>query len=253
MFYGDFRWNGNLKPGVEDQTPAGFFRKYVIPFPFSATRGVLFRGFVDYLRELDALGIMRGLFIGGSFVTLKENPHDVDVICCFSGEAFDRLSSGEADRAMPYLTDDAAMMRRFGVQPFPLPVYSPGDKYFPVTEFSVDWAAGLLATDREASPKGMVYMNWARIQTALSAGELEPMVRFCGRLHSRMDCRTPLYGKDETARRQHLVDIRRSMAEFSELAKEFPDVPSVNTLVHSLFCGLLRVLGGGDEAPEQDR
>lgn len=251
MFYSDFRWNGNLKPGIEQQTPAGFFRKYVIPFPFSATRGALFRGFADYLQELDRFGIMRGIFVAGSFVTLKENPHDLDVVCCFSGETFDRLSSGEADRVMPYLTDDAAMMRRFGVQPFPLPVYSQGDKNFPVTEFSVDWASGLLATDRESSPKGMVYMDWTDIAETLERGDLEPMVRFCHGLPSRMDHRIPLYGKDETTRRQHLADIGRSMAEFSELAKKFPDVPSVKTLVHSLFCGLFLVLGAGDEPPGQ--
>lgn len=246
MFFKDFRWNGNLKPGIEDLDPAGFFRKFVVPFPFSSTRGTLFRGFADYIKELDTFGIMQGLFVAGSFVSLKDHPHDVDVVCCFSGDAFDGLSRENADRIMPFLADDVSMLWRFGVQPFPLPVYCAGDERFAITEFAASFTMNLLGTDREDSPRGMVYMDWQAIGAALARGDFESMDRFCRGLPSVPDRRGSLYVKGEKARREHLEGIGRMMQEVAALSKAFPDVPSVRILVYSLFCGLFLILGGED-------
>ena len=87
-------------------------RLCVSPFPGSATRPVLLRGLGDFCRHLAGFGLPFEIWIDGSFLTVKENPNDVDVVIQIDLAAFERLPVGRQDAwAEIFLQNEATLAR----------------------------------------------------------------------------------------------------------------------------------------------
>lgn len=81
--------NGNLAPfGMSVLDIEFFYSFFVENFPESETRKELFKNYVKYIEDLfitlDADWFFQ--YIGGSFVTNKQNPEDIDVINCIKAK-----------------------------------------------------------------------------------------------------------------------------------------------------------------------
>ena len=103
----EFDHNGNLPPGVHDASIEDIGRRFV----WNRARRMLFAGLARALSNL-ALGGVRYVWIGGSFVTSKGEPNDVDG--CWEYErrvVVDKLDPVFLDVDPPR----EAMRRKYGV------------------------------------------------------------------------------------------------------------------------------------------
>lgn len=85
------------KPEYPPLFPAGFhvmtlaevLQRLVDDFSTSKTRRAVFSGFLDVVVKLNASGIVGKLWLGGSFLTEKIDPEDVDYVLCVSSGDYD--------------------------------------------------------------------------------------------------------------------------------------------------------------------
>lgn len=85
---------GNLIPSGMSTIDINFFYSFFVEqFKDSSTRKDLFCKYTDYIEKL-FLALNTNWFfqyIGGSFVTNKENPQDIDLINCIKAKDFDKF------------------------------------------------------------------------------------------------------------------------------------------------------------------
>lgn len=71
-----------LRPGFHEMTLDELREKCVTPFRTSTTRTRILAGLEHVLAELRRVGIRADLWVNGSFLTLKNDPNDSDVLLC---------------------------------------------------------------------------------------------------------------------------------------------------------------------------
>ena len=74
-------------------TPNELSRICVDAFPLSVSRKPIFENLEEVMRKLAAGAIVGDLWIDGSFVTTKFNPHDVDLVLSISSNLYDNCSA----------------------------------------------------------------------------------------------------------------------------------------------------------------
>ena len=93
-------------------------RKLVNDFSTSRTRARVFDGLQIYLRDLQNLGLSGLIWIGGSFVTSKDNPADVDVLSLVPSALVNRLAPHDQQFALSLLEGSEATKARYDVHSF---------------------------------------------------------------------------------------------------------------------------------------
>lgn len=106
--------------------------------PGSRTRPKVWDGFLDYLQSWanaeDALGVevLRGVWIGGSFISAALDPSDIDVSPIYEADTLDSLKGtagiGEIKRLIKHRERVA---KKFSVEPFPVPWVAIASTLFP--------------------------------------------------------------------------------------------------------------------------
>jgi hypothetical protein len=115
-----------LPEGVYTCTADEFHRAFVLGFPASRTRSIIWLGLNDLLIELAALRIECTLWINGSFATGKANPADVDVVAFIRAKRLNGLSTKGTEFLMS-LTNAAWSKRRYQTHLFIVPVFDASD------------------------------------------------------------------------------------------------------------------------------
>jgi hypothetical protein len=82
--------NGLLPSGVYPCTESEFVIRFVDSFPDSCTRPDIWEGFSMFREEI-ATALSATQWVGGSFVSAKLNPHDVDVVTYASKDTINAL------------------------------------------------------------------------------------------------------------------------------------------------------------------
>lgn len=87
-----FNAKGYLEPGLYPMDLNEIENILVTPFPHSSTRPSVMSGFRRHTADLQALVDEYTQFIDGSFVSNKNDPGDIDLVCFIDGDKVDALS-----------------------------------------------------------------------------------------------------------------------------------------------------------------
>ncbi len=121
-------------------------------FPLSMTRDNLFDSFVRYNEELGAA--LKNEFrqwVDGSFVTIKQNPADVDIANFIANDRFDV----NADALMPFFTVGGSL-ETWSVDAHLIPVYSESDERYENTLARIRYFRKWFGRDKMNRPKGFL-------------------------------------------------------------------------------------------------
>ncbi len=99
----EFDENGYLPPGFHAWDLPSLAHHTVAKFPESTTRPKLFGGYTELCGCLSLLELSGEQWIGGSFVTQKENPGDIDLANLLDIEALDHLRPDQQQLLIAYM------------------------------------------------------------------------------------------------------------------------------------------------------
>lgn len=149
-----FDSNGNLFPFEKLNFDLNTVRDlFVTTFPSSSTRQQLFDGLNRYRNDifLEIEGIM-AQWIGGSFVTQKPDPADIDVANLIQ---YTRASEYETEKLIPFLAIGGSV-EKYGIDAHLIPVYPFGDERFENTLLRLKYFNEWFGHDRNGNPKGFI-------------------------------------------------------------------------------------------------
>lgn len=86
-----FNAHGYLDAGLHKMDIGTVEDEFVVPFPHSTTRKTIIDGYKKHSIDLLALISKYVNFIDGSFVTNKNDPGDIDLVCFIDGDMLDAL------------------------------------------------------------------------------------------------------------------------------------------------------------------
>lgn len=104
---------GCLPPGFHKPTFNEFVDKFVRDFPDSETRENILIEYQNHCRELISLQIAEKQWIDGSYITIEENPDDIDFLTQFNGIEMDKKNITKKD--VEDLTVDAPIEKDGGL------------------------------------------------------------------------------------------------------------------------------------------
>jgi hypothetical protein len=115
------RWNGRADPGFEPLLPAGMHaltrqelhRIAVAAFPCSSSRSRLWSALDRFLDQIERLVVAREVWVGGSFLSFKPDPGDVDLVVVLKLGRILTLTPAHAVELEDTLED----ARSWGVEP----------------------------------------------------------------------------------------------------------------------------------------
>lgn len=141
-----FDQKGFLQPDTNLPCDLGEMRRiFVDGFPHSDVRLVLFGNFLEYCRDLMKTTGTEALvvWVGGSFVTQKVKPNDVDVVVFLETSIIDRFES-ELKAAFKF----PASKTKYNVDAYVVRVYPESDRNFALTQSDrLDWLNFWTKTD----------------------------------------------------------------------------------------------------------
>jgi hypothetical protein len=81
-----FLEGGNLFPGIHEYSLEDFEKQFINDFTTSETRKPLFHKFCRWLNELLEVLPPRYIWLDGSYLTIKTNPNDIDLVVFYRPE-----------------------------------------------------------------------------------------------------------------------------------------------------------------------
>lgn len=117
--------SGFLPAGRYEATAREVEERFVTPFPNSPTRRGLYEAWMDHRNALEELLPLRSQLIGGSFVSSKLDPGDVDLATVFDALAYEALPRHRKKLASSLLWK-AYTRDLWGVHSFPIPYFPSG-------------------------------------------------------------------------------------------------------------------------------
>jgi hypothetical protein len=80
-----FDQNGCLPEGIYDCTMDEVGERFA-SFQRTGRRTQLWDRFIDFMREVEALGLVEAVLVNGSFATAKTEPNDIDLVMIISAQ-----------------------------------------------------------------------------------------------------------------------------------------------------------------------
>lgn len=99
-----FNSKGYLEPGLHPMDLDEIEKEFVTPFPHSSTRVLVMEGFRRHAEELQAIVAEYIQYLDGSFVSNKNDPGDVDLVCFIDGDVVDALPADLQSRLRSLLS-----------------------------------------------------------------------------------------------------------------------------------------------------
>jgi hypothetical protein len=90
-----FNAKGYLDPGLHNMKIEEVERTFVTNFPHSSTRQDILEGFKKHSTEINVIIDECIKFLDGSFVSNKNDPGDIDMVCVIDGDKVDGLSPAD--------------------------------------------------------------------------------------------------------------------------------------------------------------
>lgn len=150
-----FNADGYLPAGIHDMTLQQIETELVLPFSTSITRSLIFEGYRRHHRELEATGISIDQFVDGSFVTNKNNPGDVDLVCFYLANDVEALSDTKKGVLHALLGGRATRATRF-CDAYSCSMVPESDPLFARTRARRKYWLGEFGFDRNDKAKGIV-------------------------------------------------------------------------------------------------
>lgn len=140
--------NGYLCPARHVATAADMQTSFVAPFTTSASRAPLMARWESHARVLNWLIAVAAHWVGGSFVSSKVDPADIDTVAHCDGPTFDALP--EEQRALIlYMCAGRAARPYWGLDSFAVFHYPPGHANRPMFEAAIAYWDDLWCHTRE--------------------------------------------------------------------------------------------------------
>ncbi len=126
----EFDERGFLKPYTKIETSLEIFKEvFVSPFSLESSRHEIFVGYLHFLNDFREQVMPNAIqWIGGSFVTQKESPNDIDFVTLIDSEVYEEKES----LINSCFTKDGAR-KKYGVDAFALRVYPKKHPKFALT------------------------------------------------------------------------------------------------------------------------
>ncbi|WP_371731977.1 hypothetical protein [Spirosoma sp. KCTC 42546] len=150
-----FDHNGNLIPyALISLNPSDIFTYFVAPFPESTARPILHNHYLSYVNDLTHL-LNQSIhqWLGGSFISAKINPNDID---CVNLIVFNESLEESIDSLIPYLLIGGSRDTYY-VDGHLIAIYPPTDeRYEAITLPSINYWQAFLMKDRQDNPRGII-------------------------------------------------------------------------------------------------
>lgn len=150
-----FDHNGNLTPySLIRLKLTDVFNHFISDFPQSTTRSVLYNHFLAYINDLTyILDQSLHQWLGGSFISSKVDPNDVD---CVNLIVFNESLEKSIDLLIPYLLIGGSRDTYF-VDGHLIAIYpSTDERYEAITLPSINYWQAFLMRDRQDNPRGII-------------------------------------------------------------------------------------------------
>jgi len=131
-----FDSDGFLEPGRHVATAAEMKAALVDGIPGSNNRAQLFAAWATHLETLTYLIEVQRQWIGGSFVSAKLDPGDVDAVSFFDGVVLDALPE-QHRRLIKYMCSGHSARPYWGCDAFCVAVYAPEHPWHALTEQAI--------------------------------------------------------------------------------------------------------------------
>lgn len=151
-----FTETGYLTPGFIDITMKDLKAYFAERIPDQKTRSELFQGLHNLVAMLSELGIQNfQMWIGGSFVSVKQQPKDIDVVCLID---YNELMNVTAQSQRLLLSSDLKERIRyfFHCDMYPVAVFPKESPYRAYTENRLMYWRGVWGFDRKFIPRGVL-------------------------------------------------------------------------------------------------
>jgi hypothetical protein len=160
----NFNSNGYLEPGIHDLELSALEEHFVKGFPTSTTRPRIIDGYKRHRSELESLSIELEQLLDGSFVSTKNDPGDIDLVCFADADAVDQLSPDDKNR-LRLLTLGSSTKGSHLCDAYFCPTVPETDPRYPTVRQSRKYWMGEFGYDRQDRPKGIL-----RTRIALGKG-----------------------------------------------------------------------------------
>jgi hypothetical protein len=150
-----FDKNGNVTPYDRiELTLQEITQHFVNDFPESTSRPILCNNFIQYVNDLHAVINASPLqWLGGSFISMKLDPNDVD---CVNLISFNAGLEQNIEPLIPYLLIGGSR-ETYYVDGHLIAIYPPTDeRYEAITIPSMAYWKTFLMNDRHNNPRGIV-------------------------------------------------------------------------------------------------
>lgn len=149
-----FNGYGCLPEGVFTPDLIHFKEKFVLNFPMSTYRELIFNGYVKLTKKQLEIGGVQFQWIDGSFTTNKIDPGDLDMVSFFDPSVFKMKN----DRAYQDTLIER-IKRKYHCHSFMVPIYPPNDPRREITDDGMKYWSNLWGHDRQSRVKGYIHFN----------------------------------------------------------------------------------------------
>lgn len=153
-----FNRKGYLDAGLHEMAIDQIEEDFVTQFPHSSTRKAIIEGYKKHSSELKDVVKEYVQFIDGSFVTNKNDPGDIDLVCFMDGDMLDALPPAEQHKLMQLLSGPATKAG-YMCDAYYCISYPDTHPKFPATRSQRKYWMGEFGFDRSDVPKGIVVLR----------------------------------------------------------------------------------------------
>jgi hypothetical protein len=132
--------------------------RFVVETPDRETREDLWRGWMALRRELEVFGISLHTWLGGSFLTAKPNPGDIDLCIIFEAADYGSLTREDRD-AFRVLTDTDFAYARFHCHLYTLANYPANHPRFIQSAVAYNYWTRVYGVDRAGKQVSMLIVS----------------------------------------------------------------------------------------------
>lgn len=155
-----FEPSGFLPAGRHQATPVEMKASLVVAFINSLRRPRIFEGWERHLASLRSLIAVPRQWIGGSFVTAKPEPTDIDVCSFIDGPTVDALPQSQQD-LVRFMVSGRIAQQHWTVDSYAIVAYPAGsphhDKYQKSLQYwSTWWGAARPDSQGVSQPRGFL-------------------------------------------------------------------------------------------------
>jgi hypothetical protein len=153
-----FNSEGYLEPGVHTMELDSLEHIFVVGFPHPSTRKLILDGYKEHLTALREVIPSFTQFIDGSFVSNKNDPGDIDLVCFIDGDEIDNLSPDKQAR-LEELLSGSTVKAKYMCDAYFCVSFPGHHPHFQHARAQRKYWMGEFGYDRQDVPKGIVLIE----------------------------------------------------------------------------------------------